>query len=109
MPPVDVMNVLQKDIFFIAPEIVLMVWGLLVVLVDVGLVRKMSPDARRDRIGMLSLLGVGLALVAAAIVCLVPLFIRGDPSSRRAHLDQSGIRGLLAGPRPDHFLWHDRR
>ena len=80
MPPVDVMDVLKKDIFFIAPEIVLMVWGLLVVLVDVGLARKMSPDARRYRIGMLSLLGVGLALVAAAIVCLVPVFIRGNPN-----------------------------
>jgi NADH-quinone oxidoreductase subunit N len=80
MPPVDVMDVLKKDIFFIAPEIVLMVWGLLVVLVDVGLARKLTPDARRYRIGMLSLLGVGLALVAAAIVCLVPLFIRGNPN-----------------------------
>ncbi len=67
------------DIFFVAPEIVLTVWGLLVVLVDVGLARSMSPEARRQRIGRLSLLGVGLALVTAAVVCFVPLFVRGDP------------------------------
>ena len=34
-------------------------------------------------IGMLSLLGIGLAFVTAAIVCLVPLFVRGIPGEER--------------------------
>ena len=68
-----------RDVFFIAPEIVLTVWGLLVLLVDLSLARKFSPEVRRDRIGMLSLLGVAVALVAAAVVCFVPLFVRAEP------------------------------
>jgi NADH-quinone oxidoreductase subunit N len=70
-----------RDVFFIAPEIVLTVWGLLVLLVDLSLARKLSPEARRYRIGMLSLLGIALALVAAAIVCFVPIFVRAAETS----------------------------
>jgi len=72
-----------RDVFFLAPEIVLTVWGLLVLLVDVGLMHKLSAAVRRQRIGALSLIGVGLALVAACVVCLVPLFVRADPNVER--------------------------
>ena len=65
-----------RDVFFIAPEIVLTVWGLMVLLVDLSLARKFSPEVRRYRIGMLSLLGIALALVAAVVVCFVPIFVR---------------------------------
>ncbi len=71
------------DVFFVAPEIVLTVWGLLVLLVDLGLARRASLDERRYRVGMLSLLGIALAFVTAAIVYFVPLFVRGAPGEER--------------------------
>ena len=43
-----------RDIFFLAPEIVLTVWGLVVLLVDLGLARRLTPAARRrtDRLAV---------------------------------------------------------
>ena len=41
----------SKDVFFLSPEIVLTVWGLLVLLVDVGLAHRLSSGARRRTIG----------------------------------------------------------
>jgi NADH-quinone oxidoreductase subunit N len=76
-------NLAFRDVFYLLPEIVLAAWGLLVLLVDVGSARGMSPEARRRRIGGLSLIGVGIALVAATIVCFVPLFVRGDTTAER--------------------------
>ncbi len=69
--------------FFVAPEIVLTVWGLVVLLVDLGLARRASLEDRRYRVGMLSLVGIALAFVAAVIVCLVPLFVRGAAGRER--------------------------
>jgi NADH-quinone oxidoreductase subunit N len=60
-----------KDAFFLIPHIILTVWGLLVLLVDLSLARRTSPVARRNLGGWLSMAGAGLALVAAAFVCLV--------------------------------------
>ena len=70
-------DTINYQIFFLSPEIILTVWGLLVVLVDLGIGRSMSPEARRHRLGALSLAGVGLALIAAAVVCFLPLVVRG--------------------------------
>ena len=56
--PIDLSN-LFRDVFFLAPEIVLTVWGLVVLLVDLGLARRLSPAARRRTIGWLSLAGRG--------------------------------------------------
>lgn len=97
------------DLFFIAPEIVLMVWGLLVVLVDLSLARSFSAEVRRKRIGMLSLVGVGLAAIAALVVCWVPLMIRGDPYPDSERVDQPAVRGLPDGFGSFDFLRHDRR
>jgi len=72
-----------RDVFFLSPEIVLTVWGLVVLLVDVGLARRLSPAVRRQWIGRLSLVGVGLAFFAACVVCFVPLFVRADPLYER--------------------------
>jgi NADH-quinone oxidoreductase subunit N len=72
-----------RDVFFLAPQIVLTVWGLLVLLVDLGLARRMSPADRRRTIGWLSLAGVGLALVAAAAVASV-IFVRANPEAYEA-------------------------
>ena len=47
-----------RDVFFLAPEIVLTVWGLVVLLVDLGLARRLTPAVRRRTIGWLALAGV---------------------------------------------------
>jgi NADH-quinone oxidoreductase subunit N len=84
-----------RDMFYLGPEIVLAVWGILVLLVDVGIARGLSLEARRRRIGVLSLIGVGIALVAAAVVCFVPLFVRGDTSVDRWWLSAANAAYLL--------------
>src|SRR5262249_43867025 len=73
-----------RDLFFLAPELVLTAWGLLVLLVDLGLARRLSPPARRQSIGWLSLVGVGLGLVAALAVFAVPVFVRAYPEGSMA-------------------------
>ena len=47
-----------RDVFFLAPALVLTAWGLLVLLVDVFVARRMSLTARRQSVGVLSLFGV---------------------------------------------------
>ena len=84
-----------RDIFYLSPEIVLAVWGLFVLLVDVGTARGMSLEARRRRIGVLSLLGVAIALFVSAVVCFVPLFVRGDTSVDRWWLSAANAAYLL--------------
>jgi NADH-quinone oxidoreductase subunit N len=84
-----------RDIFFLSPEIVLTGWGLLVLLADVATIRGLSPAARRRRIGLLSLAGVGLALITACFVCFVPLFVRSDPSFQRWWLSPQGASYLI--------------
>jgi len=83
------------DAFFLAPEIVLTVWGLVVLLVDVSLARRLSPAVRRWQIGWLSLIGVGLALAAACVVCFVPLFVRSDPQGERWWLSSQAAQYLI--------------
>jgi NADH-quinone oxidoreductase subunit N len=66
----QLMNV--SDFAVLAPEVALGIWGLLVLLVDVGLLRGKSSDWRRMLCGWLSLAGVVFALV----VSLLPLLAR---------------------------------
>jgi NADH-quinone oxidoreductase subunit N len=91
-----------RDIFYLAPEIVLAVWGLFVLLADVGNARGLSLEARRRRIGVLSLIGVGIALVVSAVVCFVPLFVRGDTSIDRWWLSAANAAYLID---PDPFIF----
>ena len=65
MPP-NVPTLDFRDFWHIAPAGVLAAWGLVVLIVDLVLARKRSVDERRRTIGALSMVGVGLALVAAA-------------------------------------------
>ena len=74
MPTNAPLTVDFRDVFFLLPQIVLTVWGLLVLLVDLGLAKRMSTTARRQTIGRLSLIGVAVALVAAVVVCLLPVY-----------------------------------
>ena len=80
-----------RDVFFIAPEIVLTVWGLVVLLVDLGLARRLNPTDRRRTVGWLALVGVGIALAAAAIVCFVPLMVRAYPIEEHSWLSLRDI------------------
>jgi NADH-quinone oxidoreductase subunit N len=79
------------DVFFIAPEIVLTVWGLVVLLVDLGVARRLTPAVRRRTIGWLALAGVGIALAAAVLVCFVPLMVRAYPQEEHAWLSARQI------------------
>ncbi|MDR3618207.1 MAG: NADH-quinone oxidoreductase subunit N [Paludisphaera borealis] len=64
MPP-TVPTIDFRDFWHIAPAVVLAAWGLVVLIADLVLARRMGVDARRRSIGLLSLVGVGLALLAA--------------------------------------------
>ena len=88
MPTNAPLTVDFRDVFFLSPHIVLTIWGLLVLLVDLGLAKRMSSAARRQTIGWLSLAGVGLALVAAVVVCLVPLYASQYPEEATQWLDR---------------------
>ena len=79
------------DAFFIAPEIVLTVWGLVVLLVDLGVARRLTPAVRRRTIGWLALAGVGVALAAAVLVFFVPLMVRAYPQEEHAWLTAQDI------------------
>ncbi len=89
-----------RDVFFIAPEIVLTVWGLVVLLLDLSLARKFSPEVRRYRIGMLSLLGVAVALVAAVVVWVAPIFVRSQAGVTPWWISPENARYLLDSDDP---------
>jgi NADH-quinone oxidoreductase subunit N len=109
-----------KDVFFLAPHIVLTIWGLLVLMVDMALVRRKDPTERRNTIGRLSLIGVGVGLVAAAVVCFLPLDVRANPGAyessavavdrgdqaRAARQGQDGEQGESWGDLTRHRLGH---
>jgi NADH-quinone oxidoreductase subunit N len=84
-----------RDVFFVSPEIVLTVWGLLVLLVDLGLARRLSSAMRRQAIGWLSLAGVGVAFIAAVVVCFVPLYVRAWPQDAEEWFSQQTIAYLF--------------
>jgi NADH-quinone oxidoreductase subunit N len=69
MPTNALLKLDVKDLLYLIPHIVLTSWGLLVLLVDQGLARRMSPTARRNAVGGLSMAGAALGLVAAMFVC----------------------------------------
>ncbi len=93
-----------KDVFFLIPHIVLTVWGLLVLLVDLSLARRMSPAARRNAIGGLSLVGIGIALVGALFVCFVPLSIRAGSESGFASWFSPEMVNYLSNTDPPLFF-----
>jgi NADH-quinone oxidoreductase subunit N len=84
-----------RDFFFVSPEIVLTFWGLLVLLADLALARRLSPTARRKTISLLALGGVGLALVSALIVALVPLWILTYPDAAEARFSPDTIKYFI--------------
>jgi NADH-quinone oxidoreductase subunit N len=92
-----------RDVFFLAPHIVLTVWGLLVLLVDLAVARRWSTDARRQTLGSLSLAGVGLALVAAVFVARIPSLLLADLEGWQSWLSPETIR-YFSEPDPSLFF-----
>jgi NADH-quinone oxidoreductase subunit N len=92
-----------RDLFFLAPEVVLTLWGFVVLVVDRVLAKKSTAAARQRAIGALSLAGVGIALVAAAIVCFVPLSVRAYPSEDNSWLSHQ-FASYLTDPDPFIFF-----
>ena len=90
----DLLAKLLRDSFFLAPEIVLTAWGLLVVLVDLRMARRLAPAERRRKIGLLSLAGVGVAFVAAAVVCFLPIMVRARPPDEMSWLSPGFLQFL---------------
>ena len=97
---------LVDQLYFVAPEIVLAVWGLLVVLVDLVLARRSSPSVRRRTIGYLAMAGAGLGLLAALAVWLLPLdtdpvifygTIAGDMQTGMFNIIYTGLLLLVVG------------
>lgn len=66
-----------RDLLAILPEVILTVWGLVVLSVDFGLLRRTESDRRRQILGWLSLSGVVLALLAS----VAPILHRVDPGT----------------------------
>jgi NADH-quinone oxidoreductase subunit N len=95
MPTNAPLTVDLRDVFYMSPQIVLAVWGLLVLLVDLGLAKRLTSEARRRAIGWLSLSGVGLALVAAVVVCLAPLYVTQFPERAAEWLGAEKFNYLL--------------
>ncbi len=95
MPTNTTPTVNFQDVFYLSPAIVLTVWGLLVLLVDLGLAKRLSSAARRLVIGRLALVGVGVALVAALAVCMVPLLVSNYPDEAAKWFSGSTISYLI--------------
>ncbi|QEH33424.1 NADH-quinone oxidoreductase subunit N [Aquisphaera giovannonii] len=67
-----------RDFWFLSPAIVLSAWGLVVLMVDLVLARRLSADARRERVGWLAMAGVLLALVAQLGLSYVQSRVQAD-------------------------------
>jgi NADH-quinone oxidoreductase subunit N len=67
-----------RDFWFLTPVMVLSAWGLLVLLVDLALARRLSSDDRRRTVGRLAMVGVALGLFAAVGLILIQQTIQGQ-------------------------------
>jgi NADH-quinone oxidoreductase subunit N len=84
-----------RDFYVLAPEMALAVWGLLVLMVDVGLLRGKPNARRRMTVGWLSLAGVVVSLVVA----MLPLLGRYNIGGIASHLPSIGTdSSVLADP-----------
>ena len=104
MPPTAVSTLDFRNVFVLAPEIALAVWGLLVLMVDVGWLRKRPSPERQQITSRLAMAGALVALVVSLIPLLVRFniyglqqtlnFVRIDPES---HPDPVYFFGTIAG------------
>ncbi len=76
-----------RDFFTLAPEVVLAVWGMIVLAADLGPFRRLPLVARRRAVGGVALLG---ALITLAVTFL-PLIVRHDLYGMGSTLNFTGI------------------
>ena len=95
MPTVGPSTLDFRDFFFVAPEMLLAVWGLVVLLLDLWLARRLDPAARRLWVGRVALAGTGLAFAVALAVGLVPLMARAYPEDAGSWLSKSMLDYLF--------------
>jgi NADH-quinone oxidoreductase subunit N len=88
MFPNAVASLNVRDFTVLIPEIALAVWGLLVLLVDVCLLRETPAERRRKFVGWLSLAGVGVCLAVA----VVPLLGRYQLGGAFSALNYTGAK-----------------
>ncbi len=77
MPPTAAFTINFRDFYVLAPEIVLALWGLVVLLYDVGWLRKLPNASRQQKLGWITLLGVFGALIAAIHALMVRFNLYG--------------------------------
>ena len=91
MPPVAApLAPAARDLIHLAPEAVLACWGLLVLVVDFAGLRRADPGRRGKALGLLTLVGVLGALVAA----FLPEMVGRGPAGPR---EPSAFLGTIAG------------
>ncbi|MBV8268627.1 MAG: hypothetical protein JO252_20040, partial [Planctomycetaceae bacterium] len=89
-----------RDFYVLVPEMVLALWGLIVLMVDLGLLRGQTVPRRRQVLGRLSLLGTLVATVAA----VAPLLVRFDDIGAWEWLNFAGYNYAT---NPDPVLFFD--
>ena len=89
-----------RDFYVLVPEMVLALWGLIVLMVDLGLLRGQTVLRRRQILGRLSLLGTLVATVAA----VAPLLVRFDDTGAWEWLNFAGYN---YAENPDPVLFFD--
>lgn len=87
MPLSAVPSLNFRDFHVLAPHTILALWGLVVLMIDVTILRHRTNDERRVATGRLALLGTLGAFAAA----LVPLLIRFDIYGLAGHINFAGI------------------
>src|SRR3954463_8220724 len=65
--PVTVISPDPSDLLHLAPEVILSAWGLVVLLVDFGPLRRTSPGRKGGGLGLVTLIGVLAALVSTIL------------------------------------------
>jgi len=85
-----------RSFLVLAPELILTVWGLVVLAVDFIWLRKAADDQRRARLGGLTLVGVLIALAST----IPAILARVDPGT------YSGLAGMDSQARPDATLFY---
>lgn len=76
-----------RDFFTLAPEVVLAVWGVIVLAADLGPFRGLPLDARKRAVGRVALLGTLITLA----VTFVPLVVRNNIYGLGSTLNFTGI------------------
>ncbi|WP_435017276.1 NADH-quinone oxidoreductase subunit N [Tundrisphaera sp. TA3] len=65
--PVTVISPDPRDLLHLAPEVILATWGLVVLGIDFGLLRRTSADRKGRVLGLITLIGVLAALVSTIL------------------------------------------